>query len=116
MIRSILIITSFLLFSNLFAQEVMTPELLWELGRINPIGITKDGKSLVYSVKKYDVSKNAGETKEYLILGSSESDPSAGTISYQSPLGKALLHTQVGDTAKLQLDDKVVEYEVLKIN
>lgn len=67
MVRSISIIASFLVFSTLYAQEVMTPELLWELGRINPIGITKDGKSLVYSVKKYDVSKNEGETKEYLI-------------------------------------------------
>ena len=67
MIRSISIIASFLLFSNLYAQEVMTPALLWELGRISPIGITKDGTSLVYSVKKYDVSKNEGETKEYLI-------------------------------------------------
>ena len=67
MIRSISIIASFLIFSNLFAQEVMTPELLWELGRISPMGITNDGKSFVYHVKKYDVSKNQGETKEYLI-------------------------------------------------
>jgi hypothetical protein len=36
----------------------MTPELLWELGRINPLGITKDGNSFVFSVRKYDISKN----------------------------------------------------------
>ena len=59
--------------------------------------------------------KSNNQTKEYLILGSSESDPSTGTISYKSPLGKTLLHTQVGDIAKLQLDDKTLEYEIIEI-
>ena len=26
------------------AQEVMTPELLWKLGRVTALGISKDGK------------------------------------------------------------------------
>ena len=67
MMRSFSTILSFLLFSSLFSQEVMTPDLLWELGRINPLGITKDGHSIVFSVRKYDISKNEGETKQYLI-------------------------------------------------
>ena len=29
-----------------FSQEVMTKELLWKLGRVTPIGVTKDGKTL----------------------------------------------------------------------
>ncbi|MFD1316170.1 S9 family peptidase [Namhaeicola litoreus] len=67
MYKSVSFLVFLFLFSNIFGQEVMTPELLWNLGRINAIGITKDGKSIVYSVKKFDVSKNEGSTTEFLL-------------------------------------------------
>jgi len=47
--KSILLLCVILGFSlhNGFAQDVMTPELLWKLGRVGAVGITKDGKNLV---------------------------------------------------------------------
>ena len=62
-----LIIAGIILVSGLKAQEVMTPELLWELGRVSAVGITKDGKSIVYNVKTYDAEANEGTSKQYLI-------------------------------------------------
>jgi len=51
----------------------------------------------------------------YTILGESESNPSNGSISFKSPLGRELLGMGVGDVAELIRDDDVIEYEVLKI-
>lgn len=51
----------------------------------------------------------------YTILGESESNPSSGSISFKSPLGRELLGMGVGDVAELIRGDDVIEYEVLKI-
>lgn len=55
-----------------------------------------------------------GENFTYQILGSEESNPSQGKISYHSPLGSALLHHKVGDIVKIQ--GKEIEYKILDIN
>ena len=49
------------------AQQVMSPELLWELGRITPLGISKDGKNIVYKVATPSVEENKSNTKFYTI-------------------------------------------------
>jgi dipeptidyl aminopeptidase/acylaminoacyl peptidase len=49
------------------AQEVMTPELLWKLGRVSAMGITKDGNSIVYKVSTYDLDANSAVTRQYII-------------------------------------------------
>ena len=44
--KKLLILTlSIVAASSMHAQEVMTPELLLQLGRVNPMGISKDGKT-----------------------------------------------------------------------
>ena len=47
------------------AQNMMTPELLWKLGRVTPLGISKDGKYIVYKITTPDVQENKLETKLY---------------------------------------------------
>lgn len=42
-----------------------------------------------------------GKQKTYQILGSSETNPSKGIISYTSPIGAALLGKTIGDTVRL---------------
>ena len=46
--KKTLILTLTLISLNAMAQNVMTPELLWKLGRISPLGISKDEKNIVY--------------------------------------------------------------------
>lgn len=46
--------------------------------------------------------ETAGKQKTYLILGSSETNPQAGVISYHSPVGAALLGRRAGDTVKVR--------------
>lgn len=49
------------------AQNVMTPELLWQLGRISPLGISKDGKNVVYKVSTPSVEENKSNSKYYTV-------------------------------------------------
>lgn len=65
--KSMVLIGLFLLVSVSFAQNVMTPELLWSLGRVSGVGISDDGKSVVYAVTKYDASSNDKQTNYFSI-------------------------------------------------
>lgn len=44
------------------AQEVMTPELLWQLRRVSNPAVSPDGSRFVYGVTVYDAAANAGSS------------------------------------------------------
>jgi transcription elongation factor GreA len=58
---------------------------------------------------------SAGQEKTYLILGSSETDPSAGVISHNSKIGAALLGHKVGDIVSVDLPKGEAVYKILGI-
>ncbi len=45
----------------------MTPERLWQLGRVSVLGVTKDGKNVVYSVSTPDAVQNKSSRKTFSI-------------------------------------------------
>lgn len=49
------------------AQNVMTPELLWKLGRVTPLGLSKDGKNIVYKVSTPSIEENKSNSKFYTL-------------------------------------------------
>jgi len=49
------------------AQNIMTPEILWKLGRITPLGISKDDKNIVFKVATPSVEENKSNSKIYSI-------------------------------------------------
>jgi dipeptidyl aminopeptidase/acylaminoacyl peptidase len=49
------------------AQEVLSPETLWSLNRVTALGISKDGKSIVYKVATPSVKENKSDSKFYTI-------------------------------------------------
>ena len=49
------------------AQDVMTPETLWKLGRVTGLGLSKDGKNVVYKVTTPSVEENKSNTKYYTV-------------------------------------------------
>jgi transcription elongation factor GreB len=51
----------------------------------------------------------------YLIVGPDEASPSEGRISFQSPLGKALMKRKVGDIVSVQRPAGEIELEVVAI-
>lgn len=44
--------------ANTFAQQTMTPELLWKLGRVSLLDISPDQKTALYNVRNYSVENN----------------------------------------------------------
>ncbi|MCX6740689.1 MAG: GreA/GreB family elongation factor [Candidatus Parcubacteria bacterium] len=56
-----------------------------------------------------------GAKKIFQILGSQETDPSRGIISYLSPIGFALLGHKVNDEVKIEINDRIVIYKIIEI-
>ena len=71
------------------AQQLLSPEGLWKLGRVSVIGMSKDGKSVVYKVAIPDMVANKLNSKFYTI-------PVTGGVA-----------TEVKDTKDLVTDKNV---------
>ena len=49
------------------AQQPLTPEMLWQLGRVSAETLTPNGKDLIYSVTYYDLAENKAEKNLFRI-------------------------------------------------
>ncbi len=83
------------------AQERMTPELLWELGRLGGATVSSDGGTVVYAVRHYELAENAGtSTLHALDVASGETRSlvrdwkSASALQFaQTPFGERVYFT-----------------------
>ncbi|RKI84965.1 transcription elongation factor GreA [bacterium 0.1xD8-71] len=64
-------------------------------------------------VKILDVEFN--EELEYKIVGSTEANSLKGRISNESPVGKALIGSKVGDMVEVETQAGTIQYKVLEI-
>ena len=55
------------------------------------------------------------EDDVFTIVGSMEANLAAGKLSYESPIGAALLNKKVGDTIEVKAIDEVATFKILKI-
>lgn len=65
------------------------------------------------TVKVYD--EEFEEELEFKIVGSSEANSLKGKISNESPVGKALIGSKVGDVVDVETQVGVIRYKVLEI-
>lgn len=56
-----------------------------------------------------------GETVQYAIVGSNEADPRHNRISYQSPVGRAVMGKSAGMIAEVRLPGGLVRYEIVSV-
>lgn len=49
------------------AQEKMTPETLWTLGRVTAVGVSSDEKNVIFKVTTFDIDENSSQAKTYAI-------------------------------------------------
>ena len=56
-----------LIASSTIAQDRLTPELLWKLGRVAGLGLSKDGKYIVYSVSTPNAAENKSSRKSFIL-------------------------------------------------
>ena len=77
----------------------------------NAIDTSVVGVGAVVSLKNAD-----NQTKfTFHIVGSAETDPAAGKISNESPVGRALLGHHVGDTVEVRTPGGAMRLTVLSI-
>jgi transcription elongation factor GreA len=62
------------------------------------------------------VQENGAAPETYMIVGSVEADPEQGSISNESPLGKALMNHRVGDEIAVDAPDGHLLFRVIDIN
>ena len=86
---------------------------LRELSMIDFSRIPRDRAGLGSSVKVLDLDKN--EEITYKLVTSEEADVANGYISTTSPIGRALLAKQVGDTVKVQSPGGFRELEIIQL-
>ena len=63
--KKLTFLLAFLCAGFLFAQKTMTPELLWQVKRVSPVGISEDGKILFYKVTIPNMEENGFNSKYY---------------------------------------------------
>lgn len=61
------------------------------------------------------LDKEMKEEVEFTIKGASEADSLNGSISNESPLGRALIGSKKGDTVEVEAPVGVIKYKVLEI-
>ena len=84
------------------AQEVMTPEKLWNLGRVSAVGISNDGQSLIYRVTHYKIDSNSSSSTYYSM------PISGGEATQVADISGLVADTKVSADGKLKLYHKKV--------
>ena len=98
--RIIFLVSIIMSLSVANAQNVLTPELLWKLGRVAPLGMSMDQKSVIFKVSIPSVSDNKSTSKYYLVSVNGGNATEIADIKLVltdkniSPNGKYLLYSE----------------------
>jgi transcription elongation factor GreA len=68
------------------------------------------GSEVVVREEGYD------DEETFFIVGSKEADPDQGKISYESPIGKALIKHRVGEIVRVVTPAGDTNFKIIKIN
>jgi transcription elongation factor GreA len=80
---------------------------------IDPATIKQSKVAFGAKVKVLDVE--ADTEYVFILVGTEEADVKEGKISISSPVGRALIGKDVGDTATIKAPARTIEYEILEI-
>lgn len=67
MLKKTILLWSMSMTSFVMAQNVMTPEKLWEVKKVSAVGLTKDQKNIVYSVSTPNIETQKDDTQYYTL-------------------------------------------------
>ena len=80
---------------------------------IDPSKIKQSSAGFGAKVKVLDTEADVEYV--FILVGTEEADLKQGKISLTSPVGKALIGKEVGDTATIKAPARTIEYEILEI-
>ena len=61
------------------------------------------------------IAEAGEEPEEYRIVGSQESDPANGKISFRSPIGAALYGKKVGDVVSVETPNGEIQFSIIEV-
>jgi len=87
------------------------------VARAEVIDLSKmSGEKIKFGATVKLVDEDSEEEKSYQIVGDQEADPKAGRISISSPIARALIGKEVGDSIEVVAPGGAKSYEILQIN
>ncbi len=91
-------------------------ELEYKLGDAQVIEVTAGiSETVVFGATVRLLNLESEEEKLYTLIGQEEADLKNGSISVQSPIGRALISHRVGDIVKVNRPAGMIEYEIQEI-
>jgi len=82
---------------------------------IDPSGIDAEGKVVFGATVKLE-DENTGDAVTYQIVGEDEADLKLGLINISSPIARALIGKEEGDTAEVQAPGGIRRYEIVGVS
>ncbi|MBB3176151.1 transcription elongation factor GreA [Variovorax sp. Sphag1AA] len=82
---------------------------------IDPSQLDAGGKVVFGSTVELE-DENSGESVRYQIVGEDEADLKLGLINVSSPIARALIGKEEGDTAEVQAPGGVKRYEIVAVS
>ena len=82
---------------------------------IDPTELDADGKIVFGSTVELE-EEETGTAVKYQIVGEDEADLKLGLINISSPIARALIGKEEGDTAEVQAPGGLKHYEIVKVS
>lgn len=97
-------------------NEGRIAELEDKLSRAEIIDVAKlTGTKIKFGATVTLVDEDSEEEKKYQIVGDAEADVKAGKISISSPIARALIGKDIGDTVEVMAPGGARSYEVIAV-
>lgn len=92
-------------------------ELEDKIARAQIIDVTKlSGKQVKFGATVNLLDEDSGAKSKYKIVGEDESDVSQGKISVTSPIARALIGKEEGDSVEVQTPGGLKRYEIVAVS
>lgn len=75
----------------------------------------QQGTDVVSIGNKVTIQEEDFDPETYDLVGPTEADPRKGKISYESPIGRALMDKKVGDFAEAETPGGKIKFKIIKI-
>ena len=80
---------------------------------VDETSVNTDQVRVYTRVRVYDQQKKI--EKEFTLVSATEADPINGKISHNSPVGKGLIGSKVGETVQIEVPSGTVQWKILEI-
>lgn len=96
-------------------SRIIEIESMLQRAKIYDDNVTSEEVQIGSKVKIKGTEKGAKE-REFRITGFAQANPSAGRISDESPIGKALIGKRLGDKVLVEAPKGIIEYVITEIS